>query len=392
MSNADARVPRVILVIVKVLLRAVFLSLLAGPVSPGQSSLMGIASEELERNFRILKEKSRPAAVLPGLRDHGKRIQPDRRNVGRDYFEWQWEEPRAGHLGPRRHSQSWTTIIASAASAPNSLPAPRSRSTTAPQPYSGASGSKPIAPTARRPSGSSRYAPIRKSMSPPRIRRTISPKSSRRFIRNCHPALRFDAADWTKRVRQLSLAFKAHTAILTSSVSVAAQRECRYFVNTEGARVEHGRGFARVIIVAHGRAADGMNLTTAAFFDALDAASLPADDVLLAAVEQVAKDLEGLLEAPVVEPFLGPAIFSGRAAGVFFHEIFGHRIEGHRQKDEAEGQTFTRSVGSPVLPDFLSVIFDPTRRKVGGVDLNGWYTFDDEGMPGSALRRSKTAF
>ena len=93
-------------------------------------------------------------------------------------------------------------------------------------------------------------------------------------------------------MRQLSLAFKTHTAILTSSVSVAAQRECRYFVNTEGSRVEHGRGFARVVILAHARAADGMNLTTAAFFDALDAASLPADDVLQAAMERVAKDLE----------------------------------------------------------------------------------------------------
>ena len=76
----------------------------------------------------------------------------------------------------------------------------------------------------------------------------------------------------------------------------------------------------------------------------------------------------------------GPAIFSGRAAGVFFHEIFGHRVEGHRQKDESEGQTFTKSVDTKVLPDFLSVIFDPTRRKIGGIDLNGWYDYDDEGV------------
>ena len=32
-----------------------------------------------------------------------------------------------------------------------------------------------------------------------------------------------------------------------------------------------------------------------------------------------------------------------------------------------------QSVGTKVLPDFLSVIFDPTRRKVGNADLNGWY-------------------
>ncbi|MBV8728859.1 MAG: peptidase U62, partial [Acidobacteriia bacterium] len=106
----------------------------------------------------------------------------------------------------------------------------------------------------------------------------------------------------------------------------------------------------------------------------------PKDDALLAAVDRVAKNLEALLRAPEAEPFVGPAIFSGRAAAVFFHEIFGHRIEGHRQKDESEGQTFTKSVGTKVLPDFLSVVFDPTRRQIGGLDLNGWYEYDDEGV------------
>ncbi len=94
------------------------------------------------------------------------------------------------------------------------------------------------------------------------------------------------------------------------------------------------------------------------------------------------------MAAKTAEPFVGPAIFSGRASGVFFHEIFGHRIEGHRQKDESEGQTFTKSVGEKILPDFLSVTFDPTIKKIGGVDLNGTYEYDDEGVngqPGKAV-------
>src|SRR5204863_9969715 len=81
-----------------------------------------------------------------------------------------------------------------------------------------------------------------------------------------------------------------------------------------------------------------------------------------------------------------PAIFSGRASGVFFHEIFGHRIEGHRQKDEAEGQTFTKSVVEKILPEFLSVTFDPTRKQAAGVDLNGWYKYDDEGVLGKPVK------
>jgi predicted Zn-dependent protease len=98
------------------------------------------------------------------------------------------------------------------------------------------------------------------------------------------------------------------------------------------------------------------------------------------AAKDAGKELEALLAAPAVEPYVGPAILSGRAAGVFFHEIFGHRVEGFRQKSEEEGQTFTKSVGKSVLPPFLSVDFDPTRQTLAGMDLNGYYLFDDEGV------------
>jgi TldD protein len=196
------------------------------------------------------------------------------------------------------------------------------------------------------------------------------------------PPLRLDKSLWTERVRRLSLGFRQYPEILVSGVSISAERETKYFVSTEGSRLEHGRSFVRVSISAEARAEDGMNLATYDTFDAADPSGLPAEDVLAAAVDRVAKDLTALLHAPVVDPYLGPAIFSGRAAGVFFHEIFGHRIEGHRQKDESEGQTFTKSLGKSVLPDFLSVVFDPTLHKFDGTDLNGWYSYDDEGIAG----------
>jgi predicted Zn-dependent protease len=134
------------------------------------------------------------------------------------------------------------------------------------------------------------------------------------------------------------------------------------------------------MITAQGKASDGMDLGVHDSFEADDPSRLPKDEVLLAAVDNAGTDLTALLRAPVVDPYVGPAILSGRAAGVFFHEIFGHRVEGHRQKDEAEGQTFTKSVGVPVLPEFLSVVFDPTRKSLGGTFLNGSYMYDDEGV------------
>jgi predicted Zn-dependent protease len=196
------------------------------------------------------------------------------------------------------------------------------------------------------------------------------------------PKLAFDAAEWNERARKLSARFGNYPHVLTSRITISGQTDSRYFVNSEGSRIQHGRGFARVVISASAKATDGTDLSSFATFEAVEPSGLPDDKTLDAAVDRVANDVTNLLKAPEAEPFVGPAIFSGLAAGVFFHEIFGHRVEGHRQKEEAEGQTFTKSVNSKVLPDFLSVIFDPTRRKIGGVDLNGWYDYDDEGVKG----------
>ena len=187
-------------------------------------------------------------------------------------------------------------------------------------------------------------------------------------------------AEWTARLKKWSADLASSPAVLGSGITLVIQRETKYLVNTEGSRLVHGRTFATLNIRAQGKASDGMDLSANESFQASDLSRLPKPEAIEAAVNRVSADLARLVRAPTVEPFVGPAILSGRAAGVFFHEIFGHRVEGHRQKDETEGQTFTKSVGLPVLPDFLSVLFDPTRRTLDAVDLNGYYSYDDEGV------------
>ena len=194
------------------------------------------------------------------------------------------------------------------------------------------------------------------------------------------PELVFSADGWAARLRRLSKEFASHRDVLSSQVAVVAQREIKYLVNTEGTRLMHGRTLARLLISARAKAPDGMDLTCSESFEAHDPGSLPGDEAILEAIRRVAADLTNLTTAPVVEPYVGPAILSSRAAGVFFHEIFGHRIEGHRQKDVTEGQTFANRVGTKVLPEFLSVVFDPARREAAGVDLIGGYFYDDEGV------------
>jgi TldD protein len=193
-------------------------------------------------------------------------------------------------------------------------------------------------------------------------------------------ALNFNAAEWAARLRRLSAEFIKYPGALNSSISLQTERTLETLVTTEGTRLGQGRLFSRIVITTSGKAADGMDLQTLETFQTDDPDHLPKDAEILAAVEKAGKNLQDLLVAPPSDPFVGPAILSGRAAGVFFHEIFGHRIEGHRQKDEAEGQTFTKSVNKQILPPFLSVVFDPTLQEFQGTRLNGSYLYDDEGV------------
>jgi predicted Zn-dependent protease len=193
-------------------------------------------------------------------------------------------------------------------------------------------------------------------------------------------ALRLDRAAWEPRIRKWSARFKGKKEILSSQIRITANADTRYFVDSDGARIRHGRNFARLTITAQAKAFDGMNLTLDRSFEAETPDGLPGDGPVEKAVDELIAEVQKLLAAPVAEPFVGPAILSGSASAVFFHEIFGHRMEGHRQKDEAEGQTFTEQVGKPVLPPFLSVYSDPTQKLHGQQDLMGWYAFDDEGV------------
>jgi predicted Zn-dependent protease len=118
---------------------------------------------------------------------------------------------------------------------------------------------------------------------------------------------------------------------------------------------------------------------------AFDHKKLPSDKIIIADVREMVATLRAMREAPAIEPYVGPALLSGEASGVFFHEIFGHRVEGHRQKKESEGQTFKKKEGERVLPEHMSVTFDPTLKTIGQQDLNGHYVFDEEGVSGKKV-------
>jgi predicted Zn-dependent protease len=191
--------------------------------------------------------------------------------------------------------------------------------------------------------------------------------------------------EWEARLRRVSALFSSDPLILRSSVSLSIASDNRFYVNSEGSAIADGDVGARVFIQGVTKADDGMELPLYASYFATSADLLPNEQTLTADARAMIELLGRLRRAPLVDPFSGPAILSGRAAGVFFHEIFGHRIEGNRQRNANDGQTFASRVNQPVLPDFLSVSFDPTLKKVGDIELMGHYLYDDQGVKGQRV-------
>jgi len=194
------------------------------------------------------------------------------------------------------------------------------------------------------------------------------------------PPVKVDRAAWEQRVKALSAVFREFPDVYQNFVILSAQNETDYYASSEGSRVVAPHLQARVVVFAVTRAEDGMDLFRAQTFEAETVAGLPAQAEMEATVRELGKSLEALRKAPVTEPFNGPAILSGRAAAVFFHEVLGHRLEGQRQRGDEEGQTFTKELGKEVLPTFLSVADDPTLATYGKTWLSGHYDYDDEGQ------------
>lgn len=185
---------------------------------------------------------------------------------------------------------------------------------------------------------------------------------------------------WAARMKEISAVFKNQPGIMKGDAIMVYTVERRYFVNNEGTEVVQNLPYARIMVFGETKADDGMELPLNLSYFAYDPADLPGNDRIIADTREMVKTLEALRVAPVVDPYTGPALLSGPASGVFFHEIFGHRIEGQRMKSESDGQTFKKMIGQLVLPADMHVYDDPTIRKYAGEDLNGFYKYDDQGV------------
>lgn len=190
---------------------------------------------------------------------------------------------------------------------------------------------------------------------------------------------------WKNELRQLSAFVGRDTNVVHSEAILLIMNERIYYLNTEGTRVVQNRPRLQLQLMATVRTVEGNLAPLFKSYYATSLSEFPSNDVLMKDATSMVSLLGELRRAPQAEPYAGPVMLSPEAAGVFFHEIFGHRVEGQRLNNEYDGQTFKDKVGKKVLFPGLSVVFDPTASELDGVKLFGNYKYDDQGVLGEPV-------
>jgi len=196
--------------------------------------------------------------------------------------------------------------------------------------------------------------------------------------------LRLDPQPWLKMLQDASALYESDPQIESSESALGVTGVNRYFVNSEGTVVRSGQLYYDLRVSASTQAADGMRLDRSHADVVLKLNELPSRDAFLARTRQMLATLQQLRDAPVVdEEYRGPVLFSGDTASDLFGDLLGQNLLGVKPDLGQSARTkgaLASSYKSRVLPEFLSVVDDPTLPSINSQDLIGTYDVDDEGV------------
>lgn len=202
-------------------------------------------------------------------------------------------------------------------------------------------------------------------------------------------SLDFSPQPWLTTLEEASALYKTDPAVQSLNASLRFSATNRYFVSSEGTVVRSGDSFYLVYVGGYTQAADGMRLDRSHGYQVRQPRELPTKEEVLSRTRRLLVSLKQLRDAPVSEEeYRGPVLFSADAASGMMSELVGPNVLGRRPTLGQNARTigeWANNYKSRVLPDFLSVIDDPTVTTYDGHALMGAYSVDDEGVKPSRV-------
>ena len=183
-----------------------------------------------------------------------------------------------------------------------------------------------------------------------------------------------------------SLVFKGRPELFDSEVSVGAYNDSRRYVNSEGALYRGRDSSASVFMRAEVQLADGLKTSVRRHFNYSAFANIPSVEFFTEQAQQMAREGAALASSKIAEPYIGPVLFEGDAAGEFFHELLANNLMRPRMwwtetdRDRETG-LFYNKLGMRVAAPIVNATDDPALDSYAGQSLFGGYKADDEGVP-----------
>lgn len=197
-------------------------------------------------------------------------------------------------------------------------------------------------------------------------------------------ALHVDETAWKKTLQDMTALYKQYPDLeaVTASARFSAVNE--YFVNSEGTVTRHGKNIYSVQFNGAAQAEDGMRLGRSPGWTVARAEELPTHDALMTEAKAALDTIVALRKAPIVEEeYRGPVLFAPDAANDVVLSLLGANVTGRKPQLGKPNRTigsFATSYKSRVLPNFVSVVDDPSLKDFKGKSLVGSYDVDSEGV------------
>ena len=197
-------------------------------------------------------------------------------------------------------------------------------------------------------------------------------------------SLKVDEASWKKTLEDVTDLYRKYPDVQTVTASARFTAINDYLVNTEGTVTRCGKTTYSVQLNGTAQADDGMRLSRSPAFVVARTEELPSHESLVKDSKDMLDTIVALRKAPIVEEeYRGPVLFSADAADDVVASLIGQNVVGRKPALGRPNRTtgaFATSYKARVLPNFLSVVDDPTLKDFEGKSLIGSYMFDSEGV------------
>lgn len=210
--------------------------------------------------------------------------------------------------------------------------------------------------------------------------------------RDLSPPVTLDRSKWEAEARALSALFRQMSGIQTSSVGFTGSNTLIRYLTSEGTSFTRLEPSIQFNASAATQASDGAPLDDFLWFHGHSMQEIPPEGELAAHLRKMGADLTSLRDAPTLNNYNGPVLVEGDAAAQLFRLIFVPSLLGNPRvingmpgmnvnPNAAQAENpFLDKVGARVLPEFLSVVDNPTISVYENHLLAASYKVDEDGM------------